>query len=97
MCPSTPHAQISAPGRRAEPVPYSVEIPFSSTTRRVLLAATGEADRLGHHAIAIAHLLLGMLGGHGTLASSLLTGWGITAQRIREDISDLLDERERDS
>ena len=43
-----------------------VEIPFSSTTRRVLLAATGEAARLGHHAIAIAHLLLGMLDDHGT-------------------------------
>jgi hypothetical protein len=90
-------AQIATPGSRAEPVPYSVEIPFSSTTRLVLLAATGEADRLGHHAIAIAHLLLGMLGDHGTVASSLLTGWGITAQRIREGISDFLDERERDS
>jgi hypothetical protein len=90
-------AEIARPRRGAEPIPYSVEIPFSGTTRQVLLAATGEADRLGHQTIAIAHLLLGMLDRHGTLASSLLTGWGITAQRIRADISDLLDECETGS
>jgi hypothetical protein len=87
-------AEIARPRRGAEPIPYSVEIPFSGMTRQVLLAATGEADRLGHRTIAIAHLLLGMLDRHGTLARSLLTGWGINAERIRADISDLLDEGE---
>ena len=88
----TARAQIRTPGRGADPLPYSVEIPFSRTTRQVLLAAREEADRLEHHAIGIAHLLLGMLDRQGTLANSLLTGWGITVQRVKDDIADLRDE-----
>jgi hypothetical protein len=76
----------------ADPVPYSVEIPFSNLTKRVLLAATAEADRLGHESIGIAHLLLGMLDRPDSVASSLLAGWGITALHMRKDIAQLLDE-----
>ena len=91
----TVREEITTPGGGA-PVPHSIEIPFSGLTRQVLLAATGEADRLGHHSIGIAHLLLGMLDETGTLASTLLTGWGITRQRVKDDLSDLLDERQGD-
>ena len=70
----------------------SVEIPFSGMTRRVLLAATGEADRLGHETIGIAHLLLAMLDRRESRASSLLIRWGITPDRVRDGIAELLDE-----
>jgi hypothetical protein len=78
--------------RSAMPLPTSVEIPFSGMTRRVLLAATGEADRLGHETIGIAHLLLAMLERRESRASSLLTRWGITPERVRDGIAELLDE-----
>ena len=76
------------------PLPFSVEIPFSGQTKRVLLAATAEADRLGHDGIGIAHLLLGMLGVPESSASARLTGWGMSARRVRDDIAHLLDESE---
>jgi ATP-dependent Clp protease ATP-binding subunit ClpA len=76
----------------AERLPYSVEIPFSGTTKQALLTATGEADRLGHEGIGIAHLLLGLIEQKASVASSLLTGWGMSLQGVREDIVQLLDE-----
>ncbi|HEU4688169.1 MAG TPA: Clp protease N-terminal domain-containing protein [Vicinamibacterales bacterium] len=72
-------------------IPYSVEIPFSGATRTILLAATTEADRLGHETIGIGHLLLALLG-RESRASALLTRWGITSERVRDGIADLLDE-----
>ena len=74
------------------PVPSSVEIPFSGMTKRVLLAATGEADRLGHETIGIAHLLLAMLDWKESRAGALLTRWGITSERVRAGLAELLDE-----
>jgi len=79
-------------GRGGAPLPYSVEIPFSGLTKRVLLAASGEAGRLGHDSIGIAHLLLAMLDRRESRASSLLTRWGITPERVRDGIAELLDE-----
>jgi len=79
-------------GRGGTPLPYSVEIPFSALTRRVLLAATGEADRLGHESIGIAHLVLAMIDRRKSRASSLLTRWGITSERVRDGIAEMLDE-----
>ena len=79
-------------GPAAERLPYSVEIPFSGTTKQALLTATGEADRLRHEGIGIAHLLLGLLEQKASVASSLLTGWGMSLQGLREDIVQLLNE-----
>jgi Clp amino terminal domain, pathogenicity island component len=81
---------VASPAGR--PVPSSVEIPFSGVTRRVLLTATGEADRLGHETIGLAHLLLGMLDRQESRASSILIGWGATASQVRDRVRDLLDE-----
>ena len=79
-------------GTDRPPVPSSVEIPFSGATKRILLAATGEADRLGHETIGIAHLLLAMLDRRESRAGTLLTRWGITSERVRAGIAELLDE-----
>jgi hypothetical protein len=86
--------EVKGAGDAKEPLPVSVEIPFSGQTKRILLGATAEANRLGHEGIGIAHLLLGMLGAPESRASARLTGWGMSAQRVRDDIAHLLDESE---
>jgi Clp amino terminal domain, pathogenicity island component len=86
--------EVRGGGDTAEPLPFSVEIPFSGQTKRILLAATAEADRLGHDGIGLAHLLLGMLGVSESPASARLTAWGMSAQRVRDDMAHLLDESE---
>jgi hypothetical protein len=86
----TARAEI-ATGPAAVPIPSSVEIPFSGVTRQVLLAAAGEANRLEHETIGIAHLLLAMLDRGESRASALLTGWGATSSRVRDSLADLLD------
>jgi Clp amino terminal domain, pathogenicity island component len=84
--------EMRATAHVADRVPYSVEIPFSNSTKQVLLAATAEADRQGHESIGIAHVVLGMLDRSGSVASSLLAGWGMTAPQMRKDIAHLLNE-----
>jgi len=75
-----------------EPLPYSVEIPFSGQTKQILRAATEEADRLLHHDIGIAHLLLGILREQGSAATSILTQKGMRLQSVRDDIVHLVNE-----
>jgi hypothetical protein len=72
------------------PIASSVQIPFSAITRRLLLAATGKANRLGHETIGIGHLLLAMLERWESREGLLLTRWGISAERVRRDIADML-------
>lgn len=85
-------AGIRAPVIVADAIPYSVEIPFGGSTKQVLLAATAEADRMGHGGIAIAHLVLGLLGQRESITSSLLLGWGMNVEQIRRDITQFLNE-----
>jgi len=84
--------KVSGMVRAGESLPYSVEIPFSETTKKVLLAAAGEADGMGHGSIGIAHLLLGIINCKRSTARSLLTDWGMTAPRVRKDLAQLLNE-----
>lgn len=84
-------AEIMA-GSAGAAVPTSVEIPFSGVTKRVLLDATGQARRLGHESIGMVHLVLAMLDRRESRAGSLLTRWGITSERVKEGIADMLDE-----
>jgi hypothetical protein len=75
-----------------EPLASSIEIPFSDSTKLVLRAANGEADRLVHDNVAIAHVLLGLLLQPECLAASVLMGRGVDAQGVRQDIAALLNE-----
>jgi hypothetical protein len=90
-------ARIRLGQRNGEALGYSIEIPFSGATKQALLAATSEADRMGHPGIGIAHLFLGLLGPQPSLANSLLADRGVTVQRLRASIADLLDEESGDS
>jgi ATP-dependent Clp protease ATP-binding subunit ClpC len=75
-----------------EPLPSSIEIPFSDSTKLVLRAANEEADRLAHDNVGIAHVLLGLLRQPECVAASVLMGRGVDAQGVRQDIAALLNE-----
>ena len=76
-----------------EKVSSSVEIPFSTETKRVLQFAAEEADRLLHNYIGTEHLLLGILREERSVASEVLSEKGMRLNTAREDIVQLLNEK----
>ena len=76
-----------------EKVSTSVEIPFSTETKRVLKHAAEEADRLIHNYIGTEHLLLGILREERSVAASILFEKGMRLTGVREDIVQLLNEK----
>ena len=76
-----------------EKVSTSVEIPFSTETKRVLQHASEEADRLLHNYIGTEHLLLGILREERSVAASILSEKGMRLNTVREDIVQLLNEK----
>ena len=72
-----------------ERVPTSVEMPFSSETKRVLQFAAEEADRLTHNDIGPEHLVLGILREEKSVAASILIAKGMRINTIRDDIVQL--------
>ena len=76
-----------------EKVSTSVEIPFSTETKRVLQFSAEEADRLLHNYVGTEHLLLGLLREERSVAASLLVEKGMRLNTAREDIVQLLNEK----
>ena len=76
-----------------EKVSTSVEIPFSTETKRVLQFAAEEADRLLHNYVGTEHLLLGILREERCVAASILIEKGMRLNTVREDIVQLLNEK----
>jgi ATP-dependent Clp protease ATP-binding subunit ClpC len=65
----------------------SVEVPFSRLSRRVLIAAAEEANRLEHQVTGPEHLLLGLLRVTDSVPASILGKHGLTIDRAREIIA----------
>jgi len=76
-----------------EKVSTSVDIPFSSDTKRALQYAAEEADRLLHTYIGTEHLLLGILREDRSLAASILMEKGLRLNSVRDDVVSLLNEK----
>ena len=76
-----------------EKVSTSVEIPFSTETKRVLQFAAEEADRLLHNYVGTEHLLLGLLREERCVAASILVEKGMRLNTVREDVVQLLNEK----
>jgi ATP-dependent Clp protease ATP-binding subunit ClpC len=76
-----------------EKVSTSVEIPFSTETKRVLQFAAEEADRLLHNYVGTEHLLLGLLREERSVAALLLVEKGMRLNTVREDVVQLLNEK----
>jgi quercetin dioxygenase-like cupin family protein len=74
-------------------IPTSVEIPFSTETKRVLQLGAEEADRLQSTSIGTEHLFLGLLREEGTVAASILADKGVRLANTRERIAQLQHEK----
>jgi len=77
----------AAPG---EKLPTSVEIPFSTESKRVLDYTAQESDRLGHSYIGTEHLLLGLLREERSIAFAILSGYEMRLERVRDQLTELL-------
>jgi hypothetical protein len=70
----------------AEKTSTSVDLPLSHESKRVLVYAAQEAQRLNHEHIGTAHLLLGLLREEKCFAAQLLREQGLTLQSVRERV-----------
>jgi len=70
------------------------ELPLADETRRILLLAAHEAEVLGHMSVGNEHLLLGILRLEGCVAARALASRGMTLFAVREELGELLRERE---
>ncbi len=73
-------------GQRA-PISTSIELPLSADSKKALLFATGEADRLGQRQVGTEHVLLGLLRLEGSLAAQIVRGRGLKTEELRERIA----------
>jgi ATP-dependent Clp protease ATP-binding subunit ClpC len=69
-----------------EKVSTSVDLPLSSTAKRVLGFAQEESERLQHRYIGTEHLLLGLLREEKSLAAEILYERGLRLNQIREEL-----------
>lgn len=67
--------------------PGTVDLPLSTTAKRVLVRAPEEADQLSCKKIRTEHLLLGLLRDDKCLAAALLQGHGLGLVSMREELS----------
>src|SRR6476646_3315382 len=61
----------------------SVDLPLSNESKRVLVYAGEEAERLGHKHIGTEHLLLGLLREEGSFAAQILTERSVRLDLVR--------------
>ena len=70
-----------------EKISTSVELPLAPDTKRVLVYAHEESERLGHKHIGTEHLLLGLLREERSLAAEILHERGLRVSAVREEIA----------
>jgi ATP-dependent Clp protease ATP-binding subunit ClpA len=66
------------------------QIPFTPHARRILTFAREEATALNHWSVGTEHLLLGLVGKHGGVATDILAELGAEPDRIRREVGALL-------
>ena len=74
----------SKPAR--EKIPGSVDLPLSSTAKRVLTFAAEEADLVSNERICTQHMLLGLLREEECFAAKILSERGVHLTATREDL-----------
>jgi Clp amino terminal domain, pathogenicity island component len=65
----------------------SAEVPLSAASKRVLMCAAEEADRLSHKHIGTEHILLGILREKKGLASRFLRAGGLELSALRTELA----------
>jgi hypothetical protein len=66
-----------------ETISTSVDLPLSNESKRVLMYAAEEAERMDHRHVGSEHLLLGLLLEEGCFAAQLLNKRGVTLEIAR--------------
>ncbi|MGQ9630366.1 MAG: ATP-dependent Clp protease ATP-binding subunit [bacterium] len=66
------------------------EAPFTPRAKKALEYAVQESQQLGHNYIGTEHLLLGLMRDSEGVAAQILTSLGVTIDRLREEIINLL-------
>jgi CheY-like chemotaxis protein len=74
-------------------VSTSVDIPLSAESKRVLVRAAEEAERMHHDYIGTEHILIGLLQEESSFAARILTDMGVRLSSVREDLALWLKER----
>jgi len=78
------HIEEHSPVR--ERISISIDLPISDECQRILMQASGEAERMGHKYIGTEHLLLGILREQGSYVARLLNENGLFLDSVREQI-----------
>jgi ATP-dependent Clp protease ATP-binding subunit ClpC len=77
-----------------EKVSTSVDLPMSLESKRVLVFAAEEAERLEpHRPIGTGHLLLGLLREEKCLAAEILSGYGLQLLTVRDELNRVQSEK----
>ena len=83
--------QVCREVERRKPVrpmaPRTVDLPLSGASKRTLLLAAEEAERLSSKEIRTEHLLIGLLLNEECLAAELLHGRGLHLDSTREELN----------
>jgi hypothetical protein len=80
-------AKVESRTTLGEKLPTSVDLPVSNASKRVLVYAADEAERLADQQIGSEHLVLGLLREGEGLAAQLLKEAGLSLNSLREEIS----------
>src|SRR5258706_148221 len=78
-------AELEARGTSGEKPAAPIEIPFSEETKKILVCAEEEAERLLHPYVSDEHLLLGLLRVEDSAAGRILSEKGMRLYALRED------------
>ncbi len=78
-------AELEARGPSGEKQAAPIEIPFSEETKKILVCAEEEAERLLHPYVSDEHLLLGLLRVEDSAAGRILSEKGMRLYALRED------------
>lgn len=80
-------AEIEKVIKRRKYIPTSVDLPLSTDSKKILIFAAEEADRLGQQYVGTEHILLAILRLTDSLAAKLLVARGAKTSAIREQIT----------
>lgn len=88
LSPDDVRAEVQGRFPARDPLPASLEMPFSREVVHVLEVAAAESERLKHRHIGSEHLLLAFLADTGSFAGRLLRERGIREDIVRAHIGE---------
>jgi ATP-dependent Clp protease ATP-binding subunit ClpC len=88
----TVRQQVEGAIGRGERPPPSGHIPFTPRSKQVLELALSESRALGHNYIGTEHILLGLIRAGDGVAAHVLADLGADLNRVRQQVTQLLDD-----